>query len=209
MTANTPQFRLPYPVDSDNISDIPDILRAQAESIEKVLKEFDFNGQDPNALVSKVSSHELRIVNLERTTEYPIFYQRNTRMPLQKAVFQTIPGLSPVLQNTEYVTYANGAFKFNYDCIATVCCNVTIDSNSSTDYSQRNFIALGLNWSGIDSPLFSSRLGLANFGTEFSASSFYAGKMNSGDTLTPFNYNTREVQPILQLATMSIVVKAL
>lgn len=42
MTATTPKFLLPYPVDSDNINKLPDILRQQAEAIEAALAGFDF-----------------------------------------------------------------------------------------------------------------------------------------------------------------------
>lgn len=209
MPAKTPLFLLPYPVDSDNINQMPEILRQQAEDIEKALKELTLNGQDPNSVLSKVTSHELRIKALEKTNESPVFYQRTNAMTLQKETFQVITGLSPLISNLDHVSYGNGAFKFNRDCIATICFNITVDSNSSTDYSQRNFVALALNWSGSGNPPFASRLGLANFGTEFSASSVYAGRMNAGDTITPFNYNTRNIPPILQLATMSIVVKEL
>jgi hypothetical protein len=50
MTATTPKFLLPYPVDSDNINKLPDILKQQAESIESTLGGFDFGGQDTNGL---------------------------------------------------------------------------------------------------------------------------------------------------------------
>lgn len=65
MSAKTSEYGLPYPVDSDMVNTLPDILKAQAEAIETALSGFDFNGQDTNGLASRVTAVETKTTQLQ------------------------------------------------------------------------------------------------------------------------------------------------
>lgn len=58
MSATTPKYGLPYPLDTDEIRQLPEILTTQAQRIETLLSGFDFNGQDTDGLTARVTATE-------------------------------------------------------------------------------------------------------------------------------------------------------
>jgi hypothetical protein len=192
MTATTPKYQLVYPVDSDNINKLPSILRQQAESIETALSGFDFDGQDTEGLVRRVSSLETRITPLSQSTTKAVNYTRTDPLTMPASAYTAISNLSPAITSPDDVSYGNNAFKFNHDCMATISMNVTI-KNQQVPYNtnERASITLLKNWSPPTAPPINARYGTANFLSEFSASSSYAGYFAAGDTITPAVMHTR------------------
>lgn len=58
MSATTPKYGLPYPLDTDQVRELPEILTTQAQRIETLLSGFDFNGQDTDGLAARVTATE-------------------------------------------------------------------------------------------------------------------------------------------------------
>lgn len=58
MSATTPNFQLPYPLESDHVSTLPDILTDQAIKIDTLLAGFDFNGKDAEKYVARLTQTE-------------------------------------------------------------------------------------------------------------------------------------------------------
>lgn len=57
----TKRYRLPYPSDSDQVRELPDIIRQQAEGIDEALAGFDYDGTDPNKLTARVAALERQL----------------------------------------------------------------------------------------------------------------------------------------------------
>ncbi|MFT9396742.1 MAG: hypothetical protein ABF545_01550 [Bifidobacterium psychraerophilum] len=194
MTATTPKFLLPYPVDSDNINKLPDILKQQAESIESALSGFDFDGQDTNGLASRITSLEKLVADLQKFATKPIAYSRSTSLALNtvssNAGFTVISSMTPIIQSTDLITYANNAFKVAYDCILSISFSARLSNRDAPWTSnQRQFIELAKNYSGQGSPDQVMELGRVPPVNEDSVSYSYTGPFSAGDTVTPVMYN--------------------
>lgn len=57
----TKRYRLPYPSDGDQVRELPDIIRQQAEGIDEALAGFDYDGTDPNTLTARVAALERQL----------------------------------------------------------------------------------------------------------------------------------------------------
>ena len=57
----TKRYRLPYPSDGDQVRELPDIIRQQAEGIDEALAGFDYDGTDPNKLTARVAALERQL----------------------------------------------------------------------------------------------------------------------------------------------------
>lgn len=68
MTALTPKYHLPYPIDSDPVTSLPTTLQQQAQAIESCLGGFDFGGQDTGRLSARVTSLEQLISSIRANT---------------------------------------------------------------------------------------------------------------------------------------------
>lgn len=67
MTATTKTYGLTYPIETDPISTLPDILQTQAETIDTLLSGFDFNGQDADRYASRLTAAETNMTKLNET----------------------------------------------------------------------------------------------------------------------------------------------
>lgn len=198
MTAQTPKYRLVYPVDSDKIRQLPDIMRQQAESIETALSEFDYNGADPNEVLSRVASLEL--ITNELTTRMPqaVEYSSSVQSAtLTKNQFVILGGLEPTLSNEQLVTYSSQKFTMVYDCVATVCLRV-VSKPLYYDWTpdDRAFLELIRNYSGSGTPQSINELARNQFINEDLATCVYSGHFAAGDSVTPTirtNYDGRYV----------------
>ncbi|MEE8703233.1 hypothetical protein [Bifidobacterium crudilactis] len=194
MTATTPKFLLPYPVDSDNINKLPDILKQQAESIESTLGGFDFGGQDTNGLASRVTSLERLVADLQRFATKPIAYSRSVTLSINTAPsnggFTVLSSLTPIIQSSDLISYANNAFKVTYDCILSISFSARL-SNLDAPWinNQRQFIELAKNYTGQGAPGQVMELGRVPQVNEDSVSYSYTGPFTAGDTVTPVIYN--------------------
>lgn len=57
----TKRYRLPYPSDGDQVRELPDIIRQQAEGIDEALAGFDYDGTDPNTLTARMAAVEKQL----------------------------------------------------------------------------------------------------------------------------------------------------
>lgn len=200
MTATTPKFLLPYPVDSDNINKLPDILRQQAEAIEAALAGFDFQGQDTSGLTGRVTSMEVRTANLEKSAPAAVSYNRSSAQTLTSGGINVIANLTPQKTAPGLVTYANNAFKFTYDCIITACISVTWGvRRASWVPADRMFLQFVRNYSGTGNPAAGSDGGRASAINEDNSSATYAGFFAAGDTVTPLAFNNVASQSLTDI----------
>lgn len=206
MTAQTPKYKLVYPVDSDNIRALPDILKAQAESIETALAAFDYSGADPSQVLSRVASLEQITANLDTNAPRVANYSTTTARTMSKTAFTVLGGLSPVLTATEVVAYGNGKFTFLYDCVATICISASISPrHSGWAQPARHFIGIVKNYSGSGSPAVNDELSRAAFMNEDLASMNYAGYFSAGDSITPVAYTTETGRSMTRVTASLIV----
>lgn len=63
----TKRYRLPYPSDSDQLRELPDIIRKQAEGIDEALAGFDYDGTDPNKLTARMAAVEKQLDAIRAT----------------------------------------------------------------------------------------------------------------------------------------------
>lgn len=208
MTSTTPKFKLAYPVDSDNIRDLPEILKTQAESIEAALAGFDFNGQDTNGLASRVTSLETRVTNLEKRSIQVASYSRTSAFSIVSNGLRAISPLTPLITAPELVTYANNAFKFTHDCVVVIsmACSISPRKNDWTA-SARAFIEFGKGYNSSTSAA-DAELARVGFVNEDNASNAYAGRFTAGDTLTPIAF-TNMGNVTLPLITVSMMIQRL
>lgn len=187
MTATTPKFLLPYPVDSDNINKLPDILKQQADSIDSILSGFNFSGQDPEVIVSRVVSLERLASDLKLSQPRTASYSRNSPISLNSGTHTAIASLTPSQQSTDVLTYANNLFKFQYDCVA----NISVEARSGerfTSYNEnpRYFVELLLNVPTAPvAPDNSNEIGRVSFLYENYVTGGFSRRFNAGDTLLP------------------------
>lgn len=57
----TKRYRLPYPSDGDQVRELPDIIKQQAEGIDEALAGFDYDGTDPNKLTARMAAVEKQL----------------------------------------------------------------------------------------------------------------------------------------------------
>jgi hypothetical protein len=208
MPATTPNFSLPYPVDSDKLKDLPTILYNQALAIESALKGFDFNGQDTNGLASRVTSLETRVTNLEKRSIQVASYSRTSAFSIVSNGLRAISSLTPLITAPELVTYANNAFKFTYDCVVVISMACSI-SPRKTDWTAaaRAFIEFGKGFNSSTS-VADAELGRVGFVNEDNAANAYSGRFAAGDTLTPIVF-TNMGNVTLPLTTVSMMIQRL
>jgi hypothetical protein len=98
--------------------------------------------------------------------------------------------MTPIIQSTDLITYANNAFKVAYDCILSISFSARLSSRDAPWTSnQRQFIELAKNYSGQGSPDQVMELGRVPPVNEDSVSYSYTGPFSAGDTVTPVMYN--------------------
>ncbi|MCI2148850.1 hypothetical protein [Bifidobacterium crudilactis] len=83
MTALTPKYHLPYPIDSDPVTSLPTTLQKQAQAIESCLGGFDFDGQDAGRLAARVTSLEQLITSIRANT---VMLFNNDQNPLSGSI---------------------------------------------------------------------------------------------------------------------------
>lgn len=205
MTALTQKFKLSYPVDGDHIKDLPQILRSQAETIESALSRFDYNGSDPDLVLSRVASLESLTANLEQNMPSVAAYSTVTARALTKNGFTVLGGLSPVITAPEAVTYAGGKFTFLNNCVVTACVTASITPRDmSWVPGHRHFIGIIDNYSGSGSPASAQELSRATFINEDLAAMTYSGYFAAGDSITPVAY-TSEANRKMTRVTVSLI----
>lgn len=79
----TKRYRLPYPSDGDQVRELPDIIRQQAEGIDEALAGFDYDGTDPNTLTARVAALERQLDAIRGNT---VVLYDNDNTPFSGAV---------------------------------------------------------------------------------------------------------------------------
>lgn len=79
----TKRYRLPYPSDGDQVRDLPDIIRQQAEGIDEALAGFDYDGTDPNTLTARVAALEKQLDAIRGNT---VVLYNNDNTPFAGAI---------------------------------------------------------------------------------------------------------------------------
>ena len=79
----TKRYRLPYPSDGDQVRELPDIIRQQAEGIDEALAGFDYDGTDPNTLTARVAALERQLDSIRGNT---VVLYDNDNTPFSGAV---------------------------------------------------------------------------------------------------------------------------
>lgn len=79
----TKRYRLPYPSDGDQVRALPDIIRQQAEGIDKALAGFDYDGTDPNKLTARVAALERQLDAIRGNT---VVLYNNDNTPFAGAI---------------------------------------------------------------------------------------------------------------------------
>lgn len=79
----TKRYRLPYPSDGDQVRELPDIIRQQAEGIDEALAGFDYDGTDPNTLTARVAALERQLDAIRDNT---VVLYNNDNTPFSGAI---------------------------------------------------------------------------------------------------------------------------
>lgn len=79
----TKRYRLPYPSDGDQVRELPDIIRQQAEGIDEALAGFDYDGTDQNKLTARIAALERQLDAIRSNT---VVLYDNNNTPFSGAV---------------------------------------------------------------------------------------------------------------------------
>lgn len=186
MPETTPRFGIHYPVDGDPVYQLPDILSTMASDTEQALTHFDYNGADPNTVLSRVASLETRMKSAESKLPSVSSYSRAASFtaPLGVAV---VPSFTADFVGSG-VSYDGTKWTFSYDCTVTVSLVASKSRVSTWAADQRQWLELVKNFTGVQPPR-AQEIARSQFVNEDLTALAYSGKFISGDYLSVYVFH--------------------
>lgn len=186
MPRTTPRFGIHYPVDGDPVYQLPTILSTMASDTEYALTHFDYEGADPNTVLSRVASLETRMTAAESKLPSVSSYSRTASFAAP-ANGATVTSFAADFVGTG-ISYDGTKWTLSKDCVVTVSLVAAKSRISTWASDQRQWIELVKNSVGANPPR-SQELVRTQFANEDLASSAYSGKFKAGDYLSVYCYH--------------------
>ena len=214
MPAKTENYNLPYPLDTDLISTLPDVLHDQAQRIEELLSSFDFDGADTDRIVGRVTTLESAMTGLnerlntvqktiaERLAPVPVFYQKTTSQAISTNNYVKLDTFVRQTPSNDLVSYSGGMFTIKENAVVCVTVRTNVGTrNQSFATSDRLFQTIALNYRGGSS---FTPLDRQTAGNEDVVTSVWTGPVSANDTLCATLYTTKALAGVTSSWWMTV-----